>query len=361
MRWWFSALVLLIAVSAIINSANAQSLRKLSALCVQKQLNALGHDVGEADGALGKGSFKGYSSLLKAREDLALPKKLSNATSATACRVIGYQEPDMRAHWPSADGLLSIASDPKLPVGVSDYVLRATPFVVKRLAAFDLQLASKVKIHIYRDEAAGETLYSASEGGKKKTARKAFKALHKRHCKPDTVSSWLTFNRIYICINVKEGAKINGNDLQYVLSRELFLTSVNELLGFPSNRFKRKTRENQLLKQRGPQWLWHGAARYFEYRFVLEDKPEDVYFAELAKYLADKKLSLSKYEKLPKKAAGAVHDLGSNAVHQLAKLRSEKSIGSFYRSVALGAPWKKAFSKAFGTAPADFYEQLGAS
>jgi len=361
---------LLLIVSSL-GGAQAQTIKKDFARCVQGQLNALGQKAGRVDGLLGRATARAYNRLRAEEGFESIPEKFDTHSMIFSCRYIGEKDAELKKFWPAWKRSYTIKTGAIVPGGIIKYIEQSIPVIHRRFAAFNMQYASSVNLHIFHDRQTGQGFYASNSVVKEEETASNFEALYTFNCSNDSIGGWSENNDIYICLNYEEDSGNIHSDLaaflqssfddhqfrfQEVMTGEMFNVSQRELLGAFVLEAKdiKKLQERKALE---PAWINEGVAQYFELRFGGAGKEESVYYSDLATKLNIDRRRLHEYEaiSLDLSVLSKGADLGDLAAFKLQDRRGLKQFHIYFKNVGLGVPWKQAFEQAFGVSIEKFY------
>lgn len=323
------------------------------ALCLQKQLAALGHDPGKADGRVGPATRRALEEYEEKNGRLA-DRTLDNFSAIIFCRELGLQDSALAREWPSSGRRLRVEiageRDDQLR---ADLIYEANAALSTIEALFDLQLAAPVDIVFGSDPdeiAERAKGFTESSGG-------AVERSVRRLCREAPVYG---VNGTYlpgvILFCQRPDAVYHGGfpprEVRNVLGRLMAMELIFQLTGYPAN-----GSDEEYFRRTGPMWLIVGTMQLLQ-------REVDAIITPLGRQNAAKKLraegilnpSNMEYYQSSLEDPVEIGRTGLLVTDDLTRESGLALIGVFYRALGTGLSVDEAFERAFGKTRQAVYE-----
>lgn len=323
------------------------------ALCLQKQLAALGHDPGAADGRVGPATRRALEAYEAENGQLA-DRTLDSFSAIIFCRELGLRDSALAKEWPSSGRRLrvEIAGEPDDQLR-ADLIYEANAALSKILALFDLQLAAPVDIVFGSDaeEIAqrAKAFTESSDGAVERSARRLC-----REAPEYGVSTTYLPGVILFC--QRPDAVYHGGfpprEVRNQLGGMMAMELIFQLTGDPAN-----GSDEDYFRRTGPMWLIVGTMQLLQ-------REVDAITTPLGRQNAAKKLRAEgilnpgkvEYYQSSLEDPVAIGRTGLLVTDDLTRESGLVAIGVFYRGLGTGLSVDEAFERAFGKTRQAVYE-----
>lgn len=350
MRCWSRVLgVLGLAILGLAAPVSAEE----GALCLQRQLAALGHDPGATDGRIGPATRRALEAY-EAEKGRVADRRLDAFSAIVFCRELGLRDPALAREWPSSDRRLrvEIAGEPDDQLR-ADLIYEANAALAKVETLFDLKLAAPVDIVFGSDPQAiaarAKDFTESSDGAVDRSARRLC-----REAPEYGVSTTYLPGVILFC--QRPDAVYHGGfpprEVRNRLGGMLAMEVIFQLTGDPAN-----GSEEEYFRRTGPMWLIVGTMQLLQ-------REVDETSTPLGRKNAAEKLRAEgilnprrvEYYQSSLEDPVAIGKTGLLVADDLTRERGLRPIGVFYRALGTGATVDEAFEQAFGKSRAEVYE-----
>ena len=348
-----TGVLLLLGVLAA-QSVNATP-HKTATICLQRQLNALGHDAGADDGVMGPKTRRALAAYERASGAPLSTRRLTAASAVVFCRQLGRTIRQMRVYWPSEQLPFEVVTTPDVAdaarVGVDAAIRKAQRVYFDR---HGLQVPLTIRIIVGSER--GALMKLLRQYALPHVTRRSFDAAFNRFCGlPDQPGGFAYDGAIVICLG--KGRVASGKSLvQPLVLHEVFHEIQNQLSGFLD-----VTSDSPVfLDRRGPAWLIEGSAEAAatlaltpRYTHALLPRAFRLSLAEGARDLS----ALDRWTTDPT-AFPRLYTHGAYAAMLLAETGGISALAGFYQRLGQGYSWRAAFEQSFGRDAAEFYVQF---
>jgi hypothetical protein len=321
-------------------------------ICVQEQLNALGHDAGTADGQMGQRTRNAGSSYLAGDPSAPELPELSAGTAVEWCTSLAKAHPEVSAF---AEGM----PDDVLIVGegVTDaqqatirQALELAHDFAKRVVGVELERPVEVyagtkQVWLTQNYLRVRELPGSFAMGKMKEFRE---------CEPSAEGGYYS---MWLCMG--SPAWTRGNPETETIGIVMHEYVHNIQFGLVGERGKDCCTDSNAMSIFGPQWLVEGSAEYL--RYVMLDELGKV---DLDRIIRDFEggvsdgVNLADFETRQGFRNGDGWNTGIVATHYLLEDAGIPSLEVFWGEIGKGTDMREAFETAFGTTTDAFYERF---
>lgn len=323
--------------------------------CLQRQLNALGHDAGADDGVMGPKTRRALAAYERAAGAPLSTRRLTAASAIVFCRALGRTIKQMRVYWPSEQQPFEVVLARDVPeaerVAVDAAIRRAQRVYFDQ---HDLTVPQTIRVIVGSKRQ--DLVQLLRQHALPHVTSRSFDAAFNRFCGlPDQPGGFAYDGAIVICLGTGRPA-LGKPQVQPLVLHEVFHEIQNQLSGF----LDVTSADPAFLNRRGPAWLIEGSAEAAAtlaltpgYTHALLPRAFRLSLAEGDRDLADLERWITDPAVFPR-----LYSHGAYAAMLLGRSGGIPALAGFYQRLGSGQSWRDAFKESFGRDAAEFYVQF---
>ena len=322
-------------------------------ICLQNQLNALGYDVGAADGVIGRNTRNGVQNYMADRE-LAGSMPVTYSNGSALCRQVGLND-DLRNFWPSAEADLRFEVDDDFDSRVAGIIRSFARTIYRDVQErLDVELAGTDTVFMATSARSLGAMMDGQMLGY--SIYPDITSLDRICGSSRNISATAIPNQLAICMRsgVTFGQGIELDWVRYMLAAQVVYLVQFQVNGtLPVDGYSDQRR----LQFEGPVWLQEGLASVIANTMSTSATELEYQAIQLAKYEGNTLPSLSLLETRSafEERRSDVRRVGIIAVVDLVEKFGYPPFGRLMEDMGRGVPWDAAFEAQFGISPEAYY------